>query len=152
MAAGHPAQRIPLASHVCAFCKTQNPGGDQSVDAICRGCGGPLRLIDLPTGNPTRRETQRIELQDVIHYRIDSTRPNTIPGQVVDLSPTGLRFLSEYPLTAWWVIKIDGPTLSAVARVTRSLAEGTDGLFSTGVRFLTLSLGSPRGTFVSEQA
>ncbi len=98
------------------------------------------------------RETGRIEYLVDISYRDDPWRRDSTPGKVTDLSPTGLRFLSRKRLTRGCVIKIDTPTLSAVARVTRSEPDAETGAFSTGFRFLTLYLGRPRGSFVSVRA
>ena len=143
----------PVRPRICAFCKTENSRNHQRADEVCRGCGGPLtRLIDVAAGHANRRTARRIEHQTNIHYRVDSSRPGTTSGQMVDLSPTGLRFLSRRRLIPGHVIKIDSATLSAVATVTRSVPENTTGFFSTGVRFLTLRLGRPQGTFVSECA
>ena len=75
-----------------------------------------------------------------------------MPGRVGDLSPTGLLFSCPQRLTLGCVIKIDGPTLSAVARVTRVTAEDATQSFLIGVRFLTLRLVRLQGTFVSEKA
>ena len=49
------------------------------------------------------------------------------------------------------LIRIESPTLSAVASVTRSEADAPD-RFATGVRFVTLRLNKHRGTFVSARA
>ena len=135
---------------MCAFCRTENGRDHHRSDKLCRGCGAPLRLVDL--GDSSERATGRIEHQTDISYLVDASDPTSTSGQVVDLSPTGLQFLSRQQLIPGCVIKIDTPTLSAVARVTRSLAADTAGVFSTGVQFLTLQLGRPRGTFVSERA
>ena len=147
-----PASLKPAESRICVFCQTRNTGRYQGADEECRGCRGPLRCVDLTAGHASRREAWRIEHHADIHYWMDALRPGATPGRVVDLSPTGLRFLSRQRLTPGCVIKIESPTLSAVATVTRSLPENTTGVFSTGVRFLTLRLGRPRGTFVSECA
>ena len=148
-----PREELQLAERlVCAFCQTPNRRGRRLTDAECGGCGAPLMMVGFMTSNPTERETSRIEHPSEMCYSVDAARPTSRPGRAVDLSPTGLRFLSAHRLTPGVVIKIDSPTLSAVARVTRSLVESTSGVFSTGVRFLTLKLGRPRGTFVSERA
>jgi len=94
----------------------------------------------------------RIEHEADIQYQVDSSQGGSTPDKVVDLSPTGLRFLAWEQLAPGSVVKIDTLALSAVARVTRSEADDTTGFFSTGVRFLTLKLGRPRGTFVSARA
>jgi hypothetical protein len=136
----------------CAFCQTTNYRGRQHVDALCGGCGAPLRLVGLTARQATERGTQRIEHPGDIRYWVEAAGPDSISGWTVDLSPTGLRFLSQKHLTPGSVIKIESPTLAAVARVTRSTSGNRFGSFATGVRFLTLRLGRPRGTFVSTLA
>lgn len=136
----------------CAFCQTDNSSSPRREHELCRGCGAPLRLVDLTAVDSSERATGRIEHETDISYRVDPSSSESTAGQVVDLSPTGLRFLSRQQLIPGCVIKLDTPTLSAVARVTRSQAANAAGVFSTGVQFLTLQLGRPRGTFVSESA
>ena len=142
----------PVVPRTCLFCLTDNSRSDQSADECCTECGAPLRLVDITAEHSRERATRRINHPVNMSYQVDSLRPGSVPGQVVDLSPTGLRFLSRQQLLAGRVIKIDTPTLSALARMTRSDAENTPGVYSTGVRFLTLQLRRPRGTFVSERA
>ena len=147
------AESLRLAERlVCAFCQTTNYRGRQHVDAVCGGCGAPLRLVGLTAGQVTERGTQRIEHPGDIRYWVEAAGLDSTSGRTVDLSPTGLRFLSQQHLIPASVIKIESPTLAAVARVTRSTADDPFGSFATGVRFLTLRLGRPRGTFVSTLA
>ena len=142
-----PADRL-----ICAFCQITNYRDRQHVDAVCGGCGAPLRLVGVTAGQATERGTQRIEHPGDILYWADAARLDSTPGRTVDLSPTGLRFLSQQHLTSAKAIKIESPTLAAVARVTRCTADDPIGSFTTGVQFLTLRLGRPRGTFVSTLA
>ncbi len=74
------------------------------------------------------------------------------PGEWWICLQPDLLFSCPQSLTLGGVIKIDGPTLSAVARVTRVTSEDTTPLFFIGVRFLTLRLARLQGTFVSESA
>ena len=147
-----PPSRDIIRPSICAFCNTRNQGNRQSVDGVCRGCGGSLRqLIGLTAGQLSRRAARRIEHDAAIQYRVDSSRPGSTPGRVVDLSPTGLGFASPRRLRPGLVIKIDSATLSAIAKVTRCHAEPGTNLFTTGAQFLTFRLLYPRGTFVSER-
>lgn len=148
-----PYRREMILPSVCPFCKTKNRATRQGADEVCQGCGGPLRqLIDLPAGELSRRAARRIEHDAAIHYRVDPSHPGSTPGQVVDLSPTGLGFVSRQRLTPGQIIKIDSATLSALAQVTRSSVGRGASVFATGARFLTFRLRYPRGTFVSERA
>ena len=148
----HLASPEPVRLRICAFCHTENRARRRYVDEVCGGCGGPLeRLVDFTLRDSNTRSTRRIDHQADIHYRVDSSSPDSTSAQVVDLSPTGLRFLARQQLTPGDVIKIDSLSLSAIAEVIRSTEENVSGFFTTGVRFLTLKLRRPRGTFVSER-
>ena len=139
--------------HVCAFCRTRNAAGDYRIpDEICRGCGAPMRPLEVGQASKREREARRIDHQGVIHFRVDASRPGAYAANVVDLSPTGLRFVSRHRLRKGCVVKLDSPTLSAVASVTHSTASTARDQFSTGVKFLTLKLTRPRGTFVYARA
>ena len=136
---------------VCAFCRTRNVCGDyQAPDEVCRGCGSPIRSIEAT--NARERAARRIEHPGMIHFRVDASRTGAYRANVVDLSPTGLRFVSKHRLRRGCIVKLDSPTLSAVASVTHSSAAPARGQFATGVRFLTLKLIKTRGTFVSASA
>ena len=147
----HRADRPSTNLQTCEFCKTENSGSAQRASEVCSGCGGPRWRIDANGADVTQHTRQRIAHQTDIQYRVDTRKLDSIRGRVVDLSPTGLRFVSGRRLTPGCVIKIDSPTLSTIARVIRSSADATTESFSTGVRFLTLKL-EPRGMFVSENA
>ena len=147
-----PAGPKSTGLRVCAFCEAHNGQGHPGGDEYCHRCGAPLRLVHLTMTDSRRRATERIDHNTDMSYRADPSSRLQSPGRVVDLSPTGLQFLSRQRLSVGCVIKIDTPTLSAVATVTRSTAHTTTGVFSIGVRFLTLALRRPRGTFVSTQA
>ena len=147
------AESLQVADRlVCAFCHTPNLRGRRLADALCGGCNAPLRLVGFEARNLSERGSRRIDHPGAIRFWADNELPQSTPGRTVDLSPTGLRFVSPHHLTSGTVIRIESPTLSAVARVTRSTEDGPSGLFATGVRFLTLRLGRPRGTFVSTLA
>ena len=136
---------------VCVFCRTRNQGGKYlAANEVCQGCGGPTRLVVAATSR--ERGARRIEHQGAIQFRVDSSTPRTYPANVVDLSPTGLRFVSKHRLRQGCIVKLDSPTLSAVARVTHSSRIPAQGQFSTGVKFVTLKLITTRGTFVSARA
>lgn len=126
-------------------------GTGPDPDECCGECGAPLRLLDITVCGESRRAVPRIDHHTEMTYLLDPSSSRRATGRVVDLSPTGLRFSGPERLTVGRLIKIESPTLSAVASVTRSDAEAPDG-FATGVRFVTLRLNKHRGTFVSARA
>ncbi len=137
----------------CTFCGTQNTIGTPRVTGeACRGCGSPLRLVAFHSTKNSERNARRIEHDGVIHFRVDSSKPDTYPANVIDLSPTGLRFVSRHRLQRGCVVKLDSAVLSATASVTHCTASAKRGLFATGVRFLTLNLLNGPGTFVCDSA
>ena len=81
--------------------------------------------------------------------------PERYPAKVVDLSPTGMQFVSHKQLQPKQRLKIESPTLSAIAVVSRCVAVSLcrcvatkqTSIYQTGVKFLTLRLHKSTGTF-----
>lgn len=136
----------------CPFCGTRNTDGPYQDLATCNGCGGPLQLIAFEPNGSGKRGSRRIEQQSNVEYIVKWPPPTRYRGTVINLSPTGLRFVSDQCLIPQSVIKLDTKALTSIARVTHCLAHERTGLFATGVHFLTLGLHRPRGSFVSESA
>jgi len=135
---------------ICVFCGVRNAVSEyQAPDDVCSHCASPMRFVEATTGQI--RGSRRIEHQDNIQVRIDATRPDTFTATVLDLSPTGLRFVSQHRLKRGRIVKLDSAALSAVAIVTYSTREQTPGQFSTGVQFLTFKANKVRGMFVSSK-
>lgn len=143
---------VPTDARVCAFCHARKASPPHSVDELCDGCGAPRWRIDSPAHQSSRHGTGRIEHRADIHYLTDPRHAVATRGRVVDLSPTGLRFVSRERLSVGEIIKIDSDTVSAIARVSHTRADDATDSFSIGAQFLTLLIELPRGTFVSERA
>ncbi len=72
-------------------------------------------------------------------------------GEIVDLSPIGIRFLSAGKPDRGSIIKLSSPLLKAIAEVTNVLEKEVHGkiCFSVGARFLTVRFANPKGSFIS---
>ena len=136
------------------FAPFAGPGMCAGITRPRMRCAGVAAAPFVLSRQPNAREraARRIEHPGMIHFRVDASRTGAYRANVVDLSPTGLRFVSKHRLRRGCIVKLDSPTLSAVASVTHSSAAPARGQFATGVRFLTLKLIKTRGTFVSASA
>ena len=140
----------PLVTRYCLFCKTPHHATESDLkEAGCQECGSPLFAPSAAVVERARRSFARSQKDDEIGFYAfwPGTRRS---GRLVDLSPTGLSFLTTAPCERGDVIKIDTPRLRAVgviARVTRD-HRGT----TAGVSFHTVAFRSQSGSFVSARA
>jgi hypothetical protein len=149
-----PAPQAPTRSDQvhCCFCAAAHPGLPVPGDR-CAHCGSPLlspARVERSGGDKRvlPRFTHGGEIQ-LLAQRATSPRPATIQ----DLSPLGMCVLMREPLPVDQVVKVDGPLLSAVARVVSCRCPGGagHGQATIGLEFLTLDFSEPRGTFVSRR-
>ena len=140
----------PLVTRFCLFCKTPHQATDSDVkEAGCPECGSPLFAPSAEAVERARRSFARIRKDEEIGFYTfwPGARHS---GRLVDLSPTGLSFLTAHQCEPGNVIKIEASGLQAVgvvARVNRD-ARGT----TAGVRFHTVGFKSQSGSFVSARA
>lgn len=151
-----PEQYKPIIKSYCLFCK--NPyRGDYHIlpDTICPQCKSPLYPVKkMNTGESSQRAVARIEKQQEIGFFIYWPPQKRYLGQIQDLSPNGLLFLTDQQLSRDQIIKIDSKVLSATARVASCRKQGP-GLkmgYGIGVEFVTLQFQRSQGTFVSMKA
>lgn len=144
-----PANKEKL---ICLFCKQSNIIAklNPSIEELhCFVCQSPLRFIDFDpqwVGHRAARSArQNVELE----FNINHNAGKKLLGQVEDLSPTGMRFSSDYPLRMGNIIKMETRELSAVGSVMR--CEEIRGKCYVGVKFLSLKIHKARGTFISQR-
>lgn len=138
----------PIITRYCSFCKTPNvPQADLYQSENCLECGSPLLLMHQE--NPaTQRTMRRISVSGrFMFYLFWPGKP--CQGNCQDLSPTGLRFMTEEALDSNDVIKIDAPSFQAVAEVTHQRCEAKG--FSVGTRFIAVKFDQRYGNFVTVQ-
>jgi len=137
----------PLITGYCAFCKTPHQHGSSLAEHTrCVECGSPLTPPTLDRFKRAGRTLERMRGDDPIAYYVywPGTR---LCGHIHDLSPSGMRFATEYPLSPGQVIKIDTPRFQAIGEVAH--ARTNTGDTAVGLKFLTVQFAKQRGTFLS---
>ena len=135
----------------CTFC-------DERVVAVvqagirCPRCVSPLARVKRPKWESNgRRAMSRMPRSEQIVVYPSWPHPGC-EAQLQDLSPTGIRFLTEHDLRIQQVLKISGATFDGVARiVSRTLLPQSTAaaLFSVRAKFLTIEFAASTGVFVS---
>lgn len=139
----------PVITRYCSFCKTPNmpqPGIYQSEN--CLECGSPLLLLHHENAESSQRAMRRINISGRFKFYLFWPGQPYL-GTCQDLSPMGIRFMTNEILDSNDVIKIDAPSFQAVAEVTHRRHE-KKGL-SVGTRFLTIKFDQRYGNFVTVQ-
>ena len=141
----------PNTGTPCPFCGAGNPrGGYRQLDH-CGQCHAPLKPVTSPTGR-AGRAAERIEHLDDMQFVLNWPPTARYQARVLDLSPTGMQFVALTRLEVQQKLKIESSTLTAVAEVSRCQPADAPQTYQTGVRFLTLDLQRPSGTFFSANA
>ncbi|MBV6446826.1 MAG: hypothetical protein FCKEOINB_00433 [Nitrosomonas sp.] len=138
----------PIITCYCSFCKTPNvPQINLYQSENCLECGSPL--LPVHQENPAiQRTMRRISVSGrFMFYLFWPGKP--YQGIFQDLSPTGLRFMTDEALDSNDIIKIDAPSFQAVAEVTHQRHE--DKGFSIGTRFIAVKFDQRYGNFVTAQ-
>lgn len=134
----------------CPFCKSPLPGPAQQVTS-CSVCRSPLQVDRNPgKGAFSKRELARIKRTGPIHY--SSRWPQELrKAGMTDLSPKGMRFLTEEFLKPGTVLKISGPGFHASAVVTNLCVKELEGkkMYVVGVSFLATEFENRTGSFLS---
>ncbi|WP_295623524.1 molecular chaperone DnaJ [uncultured Nitrosomonas sp.] len=138
-----------MITYYCFFCKTPyvpQTGFYQSEN--CLECASPLLLLNHKNMESTRRTMMRTPVRgELVFYLFWPGRP--VQGIFQDLSPAGMRFLTDVILDFNDVIKIDAPNFQAVAEVTHKRHESHG--VSVGTRFITVKFDQQHGNFVTLQ-
>lgn len=134
--------------HQCPFCHEEHP---QRVteESLCTECGSPLHRWKNPQeGADWVRALDRIPRNVPIRFWVAWPQTRPAEGELVDVSLSGLGFLTDEPLGKDQFLKLDNELLQAVARVVYCRPAGKR--WQIGVQFFTLRLARTRGTFVSD--
>lgn len=133
----------------CFFCKTPYQTQTNAYqNENCLECASPLVALQSENFDSSRRVSTRTTVRgEFVFYLFWPGAP--YQGTFQDLSPTGIRFLTEQEIEVHDIIKIDAPNLQAVAEVTRIHTEGRE--TSAGTRFITVKFDSHCGNFVTVQ-
>ena len=140
-----------LPVYRCAFCASLNECDKKASPwACCSNCQSPLFLANQQKREEGRRAITRVPREQSMVFRTHWPQREPEPARTSDISLSGMKFFTSVSLIQGQIIKIDSPTLRAVARVTRSQQVPTDRV--VGVQFISLGFERNRGSFVTERA
>lgn len=143
-------KRRETANSSCPFC--QSPIHFEIYpDVRCSQCDSPLNPVTtLEFEKFGQRQITRIMANSEITF-FTRWPQSGLRGQVQDLSPSGMRFITNTPLSINSIIKIKGNHLDSVAQIVNynKLKKALSPFYSIGIKFLTLEFHQKTGTFVS---
>lgn len=141
-------------SSSCLFCNT-SISFTVSPETKCPNCHSPLHPVTrFELEKFSQRKVRRIITGGEITFFTTWPQPG-LRAQVIDLSPTGMRFAANESLSTGTKIKISGERLESVAKVVNCHQFNqppSSTVFSVGVEFMTLEFHQLTGTFVSDYA
>lgn len=137
-------ERSPLITIFCPFCKRPLARAAAPGER-CSTCQSPLRSeTKLDEIRHSRRSVRRAANTE--YFSFYSAWPQKAQeGQMLDISPKGMRFLGQERLRPGTTVKISGSSVKATARVTNCQERDIGGkkLFAIGVSFLTVTFEMP---------
>jgi hypothetical protein len=139
------------AAATCAFCGKPD-GRSLRPDSLCMVCGSPLLPVGTGTPPTPGRAQPRVERNHRAHLYTHWPQARGVPAEMLDLSPLGVRLLSQAPLAAGSVVRLDSDVCRAVLRIARAQQNPIDGRCVVGAAFVTVLFSEPRGGFVSLRA
>jgi curved DNA-binding protein CbpA len=147
----------PIIKSFCSFCKSPRTGNSHLLpDTVCTQCKSPLYPVEkVKTDISSQRAVDRIEKHQEISFYTYWPPQKTHKGQIRDLSPNGMQFITDQQLSKDLIIKIDSSVLQATARVANSRKHEADlqmVYYGIGVEFVTIHFKESHGTFVSVTA
>ena len=145
-----PPKAAPGAP-ACPFCGSALPAGGYRHLEWCGRCHATLNPV-VPSANTTGRTANRIEHVADMQFVLSWPPKQHYVAKVVDLSPTGMQFVSRQLLRTKQRLLIESATLSAVAVVRRCAVSAYAPVYETGVKFITLNMHQRSGTFFSKSA
>lgn len=137
----------------CHFCGLRH-GPTASLDSAdeCGRCGSPLFPAEKSSsGDDAQRAIHRLDRRERLTFFTGGDSTKTFCGQTRDMSPHGIKFVTDQPPAVGDVIKLVTPVCQATARVVN--VRRSPGPHATrwhvGVNFLTLRFERSTGAFVS---
>jgi curved DNA-binding protein CbpA len=131
----------------CAFCKTPYVDFRQT----CGDCDSPLTSDEVEQSSEVRRQIQRMPKSGPVYFFEYWPQAKAYLGELQDLSPEGMCFLTDRPLEVDQILKIDGEACQATAKVAHSTF-CVDKLYAVGVLFERVQFNRQQGTFLNTQA
>ncbi len=148
-----PSDKQLLVTDFCPFC--QKPLARQALDErSCPNCKSPLKNESAAEADElSRRSMARITKSGTIRYQT-SWPQKAKEAKLVDISPSGMRFLCDEQLKLGLQLKITCTTLQASAKVVNVNEVEKNGgtLYAVGVSFLAVTYVQTSGSFYSVSA
>lgn len=148
------ATTAPIADATCLFCLVthDHTTSDDPADQ-CPNCASPLCLAaDWQLEDSGQRTINRVPKRLEIEFYTTWPQATACAGQTLDLSPNGLRFMTQRRLNEGRCIKITSSALDAIARVTHCQRDSEQGQWVVGVSFETIRILQSQGAFFSGEA
>ncbi len=134
-------------SSICPFCRLSTSSDRHQILEHCINCDSPLKMVnDKQQNEQYQRAMNRIQKVMTLSFYTAWPQPAK-QGQMQDLSPYGLRFISTEALAKQQLVKIDTPLLQAIANV--SYCHPDDTRYALGVEFITVMFNRDNGHLVS---
>ncbi|MCP4469299.1 MAG: DnaJ domain-containing protein [Gammaproteobacteria bacterium] len=147
-----PADTVSEPDTTCLFCLAPNYHSKiDDPDAVCPNCASPIRpASEWRLEHCGQRAINRVPtLLDIVFYTT-WPQPTAYTGKTLDMSPNGMRFMSERRIGEGRRVKIFSSAINAVAVVTNCQRD-TD-CWIVGVKFETLRLERSQGAFFFAEA
>lgn len=158
LAVHSPAGYEPLISDYCKFCMTPHAYAEQPGElprefdsaVRCRECDSPLFSPPTALMALGRREVARLGRDEAAILHVDWPGPR-VSARALEISPTGLRCRTDWPIEKGERVRVDLSVLCAVGEVThhRRWNAGAGEVTEAGLRFLTVAFERPKGGFFS---
>jgi len=142
-----------MTQDLCAFCGAAHRyGRNPRHDAACDECASPLKSAEKHRlEESSRRMVQRIAKRIQIVFYTAWPQKEAGIGVMQNISPRGMKFVTNKPPKPGTHIKVDCEICKAVARVTnyekRAAVLGVE--WVVGVEFVTILFRETQGSFVS---
>ena len=142
-AAKNQIQKQTEQELICGQCgKVNRFQANISIKKYCLKCRTPL-------DNMQQRDLQRIEQKGQIRFYVNS-QPSPFTGYIVDLSPKGMRFITNMNLPERAKVKIECDLVHASGYIANCLQHHANkNLYSVGLQFKTSDFTESHGTFLS---
>jgi len=144
----------PDPDPACRFCLSPHDRSDlDDPDAVCPNCASPLHpASEWRLEHKGQRAINRIPACLTIEYYTTWPQHDACVGRTLDVSPNGMRFMSNRRLGEGRRVKIDSDIINAIALVSHCQRDGDTSRWIVGVAFETLRLKRSQGAFFSAEA
>ena len=144
------SKKPPVISYFCPFCK-RPLARKPSSEVNCPSCRSPIRSEPGQKPETTRRSITRIRKKGRITFYSDWPQKG-MTGELVDISPKGMRFKTNCRMRSGQMVKISTDELRAVATVRNVHKAFISGkvVFSVGVEFVSTRYASPKGRYYAK--